>query len=136
MNSKITSSHWSYFVNSFVKSPIELEVKIRKNTCNFTSGLKPATSVKHEFCKNFHSSFHHSHFCGKTFGGFLLKKKILLGNFEECSARRYIAFIHDFKACVCHYVYHTCQPKDSRKDLVEKVAKAIIINPIIKPSKI
>ena len=74
MNSKITSSHCSYFINSFVKSPIELEVKIRKNTCNFTSGLKPATSVKGEFCKNFHGSFHHSHFCGKTFGGFLSKK--------------------------------------------------------------
>ena len=65
-----------------------------------------------------------------------MKKKLLLGNFKECSARKYIAFINDFKACVYHYGYHTCQAKDSRKDLSEKVAKAIAINPIIKPSEI
>ena len=75
-------------------------------------------------------------FVEKLLVAFYRKKKILLGNFEECSARRYIAFIHDFKACVCHYGYHTCQAKDSRKDLVEKVAKAITINPRIKPFKI
>ena len=74
MNSKITNSHWSYFVNCFIKSPIELEVKILKNTYNFTSGLKPATLVRDEFCKDFHDSFYHSHFCGKSFGDFLSKK--------------------------------------------------------------
>ena len=46
-------------------------------------------------------------------------KKLLLGNFEEWSARKYIAFINDFKACVYHYCYHNCQAKGSSKDLAE-----------------
>ena len=64
------------------------------------------------------------------------KKFLLLSNFKECSARKYIDFINDFKACLYNYCYHTCQAKDSRKDLAEKVAKAITINRIIKPSAI
>ena len=106
----------------FVKSPIELAVKICKNTCNFTSGLKPASLVRDEFCQNFYDSFHYSYFLWNTFwwlGGFLSEKKLLLGNFEEWSARKYIAFINDFKACVYHYCYHTCQAKGSSKDLAE-----------------
>ena len=75
-------------------------------------------------------------FVEKLLMAFYRRKKLLLGNFEEYSARRYIAFIHDFKACICHYGYHTCQAKDSHKDLVEEVAKVITVNPIIKPSEI
>ena len=86
--------------NCFVKLLIEIAVKIRKNTCNFTSGLKPATLVRNEIYKNFHDSFYKSYFCGTPFGGFLLKNNLLLGNFEECSARKHIAFINNFKACV------------------------------------
>ena len=37
---------------------------------------------------------------------------------------------------IYHYGYNTCQEKDSRKDLTEKVAKAITKNSIIKPSEI
>ena len=33
-------------------------------------------------------------------------------------------------------LYHTSRAKDSRKELSEKVAKAIAINPVIKPSEI
>ena len=76
--------------------------------------LKPATLVRDEFCKDFHDS------CGTRFGGVLSTKNLLLCNFEDCSARKYIAFINDFKACVC-----TCQARDSRKDLSKKVAKAM-----------
>ena len=57
-----------------VKSPIELAVKICKNTCNFNSGLKPATLVKDEFCKDFNDRFHNSYYCGTPFGRFLSKK--------------------------------------------------------------
>ena len=103
--------------NCFVKSPIELAVKFHKNTCNFTSRLKPASLVRDEFCKNFHDSFHYSYFCGTLFSGFL--SKLLLGNFEELSAIKYITFINDFQACVYYYGYHTCQTKGSRKDLAE-----------------
>ena len=116
---EVISSKFVFEKNCFVKSTIELAVKIRKNTCNFTSGLKPASLVKDEFCKNFHDSFRYSHFCGIPFGDFLSEKILLLGNFEEWSARKYIAFINDFKACVYHYGYDTCQAKGSRKDLAE-----------------
>ena len=67
---------------------------------------------------------------------FYRKNILLLGNFEECNARKYIAFINDFKACVYYYGHHNCQAKDSRKDHAEKVAKALAINSIIKPFEI
>ena len=75
-------------------------------------------------------------FVEHLFVAFYRKKFLLLGNFEECSARKYIAFINDFRACVYHSGYNTCQAKNSLKDLAEKVAKAITISPIIKPSEI
>ena len=39
--------------NCFVEPPIELAVKIRKNTRNFTSDLKPASLVRDEFARIF-----------------------------------------------------------------------------------
>ena len=80
---KLFRQNWDLKKNCFVKSPIELAVKIRKNTRNFTSGLKPATLVKNEFCKDFNDSFHNSYYCGTPFGGFLPKKNPTFRQFRR-----------------------------------------------------
>ena len=58
------------------------------------------------------------------------------GVFQDCSAKKFVAFINDTKAHVFHEGFHTCEAKNNVERPVDTVVEAMLLNPLVRPAEI